>query len=209
MRVLSFAAATLACALSFGGEGSSVEDRLAADLFDALNMEPQIRQDLEKMVRAGLFARQPEPDKKAAKKPDDADAAEVGATKPKGVNMFAAAALGGEMPRKVLIRRESDQAEKLVDKTLECFSEEMKAGELGVEYIKVLSQTFTIEELKELNAFFRSPAGKAFVKKQPELALQFMETSQRSLRGLLPKAAAKARDAAGGEEKKKAEAESQ
>jgi hypothetical protein len=150
MRVLSFAAATLACALSFGGEGPSVEDRLAADLFDALNVEPQIRQDLEKMVRAGLFARQPEPDKKAAKKPDDADAAEVGATKPKGVNMFAAAALGGEMPRKVLIRRESDQAEKLVDKTLECFSEEMKAGELGVEYIKVLSQTFTIEELKEL-----------------------------------------------------------
>jgi hypothetical protein len=81
----------------------------------------------------------------------------------------------------------------------------MKAGELRAEYIKVLSQTFTIEELKELNAFFRSPAGKAFVRKQPELALQFMETSQRSLRGLLPKAAAKARDAAGGEEKKKAE----
>jgi hypothetical protein len=122
MRVLSFAAATLACALSFGGEGSSVEDRLAADLFDALNMEPQIRQDLEKMVRAGLFARQPEPDKKAAKKPHDADAAEVDATKPKGVNMFAAAALGGEMPRKVLLRRESDQAEKLVDNTVDCFS---------------------------------------------------------------------------------------
>lgn len=77
----------------------------------------------------------------------------------------------------------SRQTEKMMD---------MIAGELSWEkmkadYIALYAETFTEQELKDTVAFYKSPAGQAFVKKQPELMKRSMEISQKLMMQIMPK----------------------
>lgn len=54
-------------------------------------------------------------------------------------------------------------------------------------YIKLYAEVFTEEELKGLISFYESPAGQAFVKKQPELTQKSMALSQQMMMKIMPK----------------------
>lgn len=47
------------------------------------------------------------------------------------------------------------------------------------DYISVYVDTFTEQELKGIIGFYKSPAGKAFVKKSPEMMKRSMDISQK------------------------------
>jgi len=75
------------------------------------------------------------------------------------------------------------QQSKMITIMKEEFSwEKMKAS-----FIKIYSQTFTQEEIDGLIVFYQSPAGKAFVAKQPELMKQTMTMMQERMGPLMQK----------------------
>ena len=45
----------------------------------------------------------------------------------------------------------------------------------------------TFQELKDLIAFYKSPAGQAFTRKQPELTMKTMEMTQKLMLQVMPK----------------------
>jgi uncharacterized protein len=79
----------------------------------------------------------------------------------------------------------ADQLNKILDVVAEEFSWES----MREDYINLYAGLFTEEELKDLIAFYRSPAGRAFVKKQPELMKRTLEMTQRKVADILPRIA--------------------
>jgi len=61
------------------------------------------------------------------------------------------------------------------------------------------------EEPKELIAFYQSPAGKAFMAKQPELMRKSMQLSQKTMMSLMPKIMAMGAEVAAEAAKEKAD----
>jgi len=76
----------------------------------------------------------------------------------------------------------SAQVEKMVD----TISREFSWDKMKEDYITLYADTFTEEELKGIIAFYKSPAGQAFVQKQPELMKRSMELSQKMMLKLMP-----------------------
>jgi hypothetical protein len=76
----------------------------------------------------------------------------------------------------------SAQAEKMVD----TISREFSWDKMKEDYITLYADTFTEEELKGIIAFYKSPAGRAFIQKQPELMKRSMELSQKLMLKLMP-----------------------
>lgn len=74
-----------------------------------------------------------------------------------------------------------------VDKMMEMFTEELSWNKMKDDYITLYAETFTEQELKDTVAFYKSPAGQAFVKKQPELIKRSMEISQKLMMQIMPK----------------------
>ncbi|MCH7927981.1 MAG: DUF2059 domain-containing protein [Candidatus Dadabacteria bacterium] len=54
-------------------------------------------------------------------------------------------------------------------------------------YISIYAETFTEEELKGAIKFYKSPIGKKFIEKQPELMRKSMQISQKQMTTLMPK----------------------
>ncbi|MBT3602723.1 MAG: DUF2059 domain-containing protein [Candidatus Latescibacteria bacterium] len=55
------------------------------------------------------------------------------------------------------------------------------------DYIQLYAEVFTEAEIKGLIKFYESPAGQAFVKKQPELNQKSMMLSQKMMMKIMPK----------------------
>jgi hypothetical protein len=53
-------------------------------------------------------------------------------------------------------------------------------------YMEMYDETFTIDELRPLLAFFKSPAGQAFVDKTPVLMANTMKRMQGVMAGMMP-----------------------
>ncbi len=62
------------------------------------------------------------------------------------------------------------------------------------EYITLYSETYTEPELKDMIAFYKTPSGQAFIKKQPEVLKRSFELSQKVMSGLMPKIQAMANE---------------
>jgi hypothetical protein len=166
MRLTSFAAALVICAAAVGAEEPSERHRLAADLLDAMDMGTQITASFEAMK--GVIPAQL-----------------------KQMEALAPAAPNGVKPAIA-----ADQQKKMMDKVMEMCAEEMKWEKVKPDYINLYAETFSAEELKELIAFYQSPAGKAFMAKQPELMQKSMQLSQKSMMRLMPKIMAMSSEAA-------------
>jgi hypothetical protein len=54
------------------------------------------------------------------------------------------------------------------------------------EFITLFSSVYTVEELKAIVAFYKSPAGQSMLRKQPILMKRSMEIAQSKIQGLLP-----------------------
>jgi TolB protein len=157
MRWMSLSAAILFCGLAFAADEPGDRARLATDLLDAMNMQAQVSQSFE-----------------AAKAAVPAQLKQMESLMPAGPN--------GE--RRGLPK---EQTTKMMDAMMEMIAAEMSWEKVKADYVTLYADTFSAAELAELIAFYRSPAGKAFVAKQPELTRKSIAMSQKSMLRLMPK----------------------
>lgn len=73
------------------------------------------------------------------------------------------------------------------DKIMDMLAKEMSWNKMKADYITLYAETFTEQELKDTVAFYKSPTGQAFIKKQPELMKRSMEISQKVIMQIMPK----------------------
>ena len=86
----------------------------------------------------------------------------------------------------------SEQTAKMMDMMAEALSWD----KIKDDYIALYAETFTVEELKDLIAFYKSPAGQAYTRKQPELTRRSVEMSQKLMMQIMPKIQAMAKEMA-------------
>jgi len=83
---------------------------------------------------------------------------------------------------------------KMMDKMMDTVAQELSWETMKEDYITAYAETFTEEELQGAIAFYKSPAGKAFTKKQPALMEQTMKLSQKRMMQIMPKIQAMSKD---------------
>ena len=76
---------------------------------------------------------------------------------------------------------------KMMDKLMVVFKEELSWEKMKGEYIDLYAKAFTVDEMKAIIAFYKTPAGKALLEKQPELMKQGMEIGQKATLRMMPK----------------------
>ncbi len=81
----------------------------------------------------------------------------------------------------------SPEATVQMQKMMDVMAEEFSWEKMKVDFITLYADTFTDDELKAIIAFYKTPAGQAFIAKQPELMKRSMEVSQRVMIRLMPK----------------------
>jgi uncharacterized protein len=62
----------------------------------------------------------------------------------------------------------------------------MSWDKMEAEYITLFSTVYTVEELKAIVEFYKSPAGQSMLKKQPMLMQKTMQIAQSKIQSLLP-----------------------
>jgi len=80
------------------------------------------------------------------------------------------------------------------DKMMDMMAQELSWDKMKEDYIVLYAETFTEDEMKGIIAFYKSPAGQAFTKKQPELMKRSMELSQKLMMQIMPKIHAMAKE---------------
>ncbi|MBM3277317.1 MAG: DUF2059 domain-containing protein [Candidatus Handelsmanbacteria bacterium] len=70
---------------------------------------------------------------------------------------------------------------------MEVMAEELSWAKIKDDYVGLYAATFTAGELRGLLEFYWSPAGRAFVAKQPALMQHSMEINQKLMLRLMPK----------------------
>lgn len=81
-----------------------------------------------------------------------------------------------------------------MEKIMNMVRDEMSWDKMKDEYITLYSETYTEPELKDMIAFYKTPSGQAFIKKQPEVLKRSFELSQKVMGGLMPKIRAMANE---------------
>jgi hypothetical protein len=76
--------------------------------------------------------------------------------------------------------------QKVMDEAMDTVSKELSWEKMKADYIAIYAETFTAEELRGIIAFYKSPAGQAFKKKQPELMERSMKVTQKRLIQIMP-----------------------
>jgi hypothetical protein len=86
-----------------------------------------------------------------------------------------------------LSEKDKQIIERYKSSMLSAMQEELMWSKLEPTFLKIYQDLFTQEEMDQILAFYRSPAGKALVAKQPEIASKSMQLMQ----GLMPALLAK------------------
>lgn len=87
-------------------------------------------------------------------------------------------AMGEELP---------PEATQQSQQTMDIMSEELRWEKIKDDYVALYATTFTAEELKGLIAFYQSPAGQAFMAKQPVLMQGAMQINQKLMVRVMPR----------------------
>ena len=74
-----------------------------------------------------------------------------------------------------------------MDKMMDLMADVLSWDKIKDDYVALYAGTFSAEELKDLIAFYKSPAGQAFTRKQPELTMKTMEMTQKLMMQVMPK----------------------
>jgi hypothetical protein len=82
----------------------------------------------------------------------------------------------------------------LTGRMMDMIAEEFSWNKLKADYIALYAETFTEQELKDMVAFYKSPAGQAYINKQPELMKRSMELTQKLMMKIMPKIRAMTED---------------
>jgi len=79
------------------------------------------------------------------------------------------------------------RAEKMQEKTMALVEEEMSWEKIKGPMAQVYAESLTPEEVKGITAFYKSPAGQAFLDKQPVIMQKTMAMTQKLMMDLMPK----------------------
>jgi len=82
---------------------------------------------------------------------------------------------------------EAAKAAEPVEKIMDMITKELSWDKMKEQYINLYSETFTEPELKDIIAFYKSPSGQAFIKKQPEIMKRSMELTSQMVSRIMPK----------------------
>ena len=74
-----------------------------------------------------------------------------------------------------------------VDKMMDLMADVLSWDKIKDDYVALYAETFTAAELQDLIAFYKSPGGQAFTRKQPELTMKSMEMTQKLMMQIMPK----------------------
>jgi hypothetical protein len=80
-----------------------------------------------------------------------------------------------------------EKAKAMQEKMFALIESEMSWDKMKAEYAKVYAEVFTPEEVKGLIAFYKTPAGQAFLDKQPLLMQKTMAMAQNKMMEMTPK----------------------
>ena len=83
-------------------------------------------------------------------------------------------------------KKDQEKFKQFKNKLMKKIFDTMNWEKMETEYIKLYSSTYTIEELKAILEFYKSPAGQSMLKKQPLLMQKVMELAQTQTQNLLP-----------------------
>lgn len=72
-------------------------------------------------------------------------------------------------------------------KIFDLVAEELSWNKMKAEYVALYAETLNEQELRDLIAFYKTPTGQSFVKKQPELMQRAMEINQKLMIKIMPK----------------------
>lgn len=82
------------------------------------------------------------------------------------------------------------------ERMVEILKQQIRWETLEPSYIKIYTDVFTAEELRELIAFYETPLGQKMLKKMPEIMQASMAISQQQLKDILPQVQALATEMA-------------
>ena len=72
-------------------------------------------------------------------------------------------------------------------KIFDLVAEELSWNKMKAEYVALYAETLNEQELRDLIAFYKTPTGQSFVKKQPELMQRAMEINQKLMIKIMPR----------------------
>ncbi|HPA77355.1 MAG TPA: DUF2059 domain-containing protein [Kiritimatiellia bacterium] len=90
-----------------------------------------------------------------------------------------------------------EQALAMQQKMMDLIAGEMSWDKIKTDYIGIYAETFTADELKGIIDFYKTPVGRKFIEKQPEMMEKSMRVTQKQMMTLMPKIQALALEAAG------------
>ncbi|MCK4809888.1 MAG: DUF2059 domain-containing protein [Candidatus Omnitrophica bacterium] len=80
-----------------------------------------------------------------------------------------------------------EKAQAIREKVMDLISQELSWDKLKDDYITVYADTFSEKELEGIINFYKTPVGKKFTEKTPELMKKSMDISQKQMQELMPK----------------------
>jgi hypothetical protein len=88
---------------------------------------------------------------------------------------------------KELSKEDSEKIASMQGNIMDIMVKEWGWDKLKEDFIDIYATVFTKEELEGIIAFYKTPVGQKFIKKQPELMQKFMEISQKQMATIMPK----------------------
>lgn len=82
---------------------------------------------------------------------------------------------------------QADKARKQSKKAMATSFEHMKSIDWETMFAEIYASVFTEEEIQAVIEFYKSPVGKKFIEKQPELMAQTMQKMQVEMSKIMPK----------------------
>ena len=88
---------------------------------------------------------------------------------------------------KELSKEDSEKIASMQGKIMDIIVKELGWDKLKEDFIDIYADTFTKEELEGIIAFYKTPVGQKFIKKQPQLMQKSIEISQKQMATIMPK----------------------
>jgi len=82
---------------------------------------------------------------------------------------------------------EVEKTQAMQQKLMNLIQEEMSWAKIKVAFVQIYSESLTPDEVKGITAFYKSPAGQAFLDKQPVILQKTMAWQQSLMKDLMPK----------------------
>jgi hypothetical protein len=96
------------------------------------------------------------------------------------------------------LKKVDEAVEHAVEQSHALFSDPTLVDDMIAEMVPLYAETYTLDELRQLIAFYSSPLGQKMLAKMPMLMNRGMEISQRVMMPRIQKAMAQSQQAAGG-----------